>query len=616
MPGSSVVRSVELNPPAVASPKAGSSKPGSSKPGLSRLGSSGGSPPVADPSRLGSSPLLGLSVLKNGLGQLTPEQLRGALANFLPKGATAAEQVRAVEAGLKSPAAQAIRDAMARWIVDSVVPVERLVPKAYENWRPPVRDAMMFVVTHLSPARLAPKLLEQLQLPPKTTAEDRLLRLIAKVPGLQKLGQVIARNQHLRPALRHALERLENGIRDVRPEDVVAIVQKELGPRVEKYSVKIATSILSEASVSAVIRFTWLDPSTGKRERGVFKVLKPHIPEYFAEDMDYLQGLAQFFSDQHRNYGFPPNLLPDTFKKVRRLLRHEVNFLREQKTLLEAWNLYRSYSTKGIRVPRLIQPLSTSRTTALTEERGIKVTNAAARLPASRRRKIAEQLIEALVAVPLLTTQEDAIFHGDPHAGNLLYNNRTGELTIIDWALRERLSREQRRHLALLFLLVTLRDPVGTSNEVLALTQQHIRSNSPKGRIVAELVAHFLDELPAARFSSGVDAMRLLERLAMKDVKFPGPLIMLSKVMFTLDGIMGDIEGGDTGVGFGLTIARHVAQHWIKNREEFRSPLMKRDWITLQCSALLYSSRLWLKGEQALLDRFLPPASKAVANAT
>ena len=252
------------------------------------------------------------------------------------------------------------------------------------------------------------------------------------------------------------------------------------------------------------------NPESGRRERGVFKVLKPHIPEYFAEDMDYLQGLAQYFADRHHNYGFPANLLPDTFKKVRRLLKHEVNFPREQKTLVEAWNLYRSM--KGVRVPRLIQPLCTSRITAMTEERGIKVTNAAARLPAARRRKVAEQLIEALIAVPLLAAQEDAIFHGDPHAGNLLYDNRTGELTIIDWALRERLSREQRRHLALLFLMVSLRDPVGTCNEVLALTQPHIRRASPKGRMIAEMVRNFLDELPVWRLPSGADAMRLLER--------------------------------------------------------------------------------------------------------
>ena len=535
-----------------------------------------------------------------------PEQLRAALANFLPKGASPAEQISAIEAGLRSPMGQSMRDAMAKWIVDAIIPVDRLVPKAYENWRPPVRDAMMFVVAHLSPARLAPKLVEQLELPPGTTAEQRLLRLIAKVPGLQKLGQVIARNQHLRPALRNALARLENGIRDVRPQDVVTIIRRELGPRVEKYSVKIANVILSEASVSAVVRFTWIDPATGKRERGVFKVLKPHIPEYFAEDMDYLQGLAQYFSDQHRHYGFPRNLLPDTFRKVRRLLRHEVNFPREQKTLVEAGNLYRSM--KGVRVPRLIQPLCTRRITALTEEKGIKVTSAAAHLPAARRKEIAGQLIEALVAVPLLAAQEDAIFHGDPHAGNLLYNNRTGELTIIDWALRERLSRDQRRHLALLFLLVTLRDPLGACNEVLALTQQHIRSSSSRGQMVAGLVKRFLDELPV-RSSSGVDAMLLLERLAMQGIKFPGPLIMLSKVMFTLDGILGDI--GASGTGMNITVARHVAQHWVRHRKEFRSPLMKRDWITLQCSALLFGGRMWLKGEQALLDRLLPAGSTA-----
>jgi len=132
--------------------------------------------------------------------------------------------------------------------------------------------------------------------------------------------------------------------------------------------------------------------------------------------------------------------------------------------------------------------------------------------------------------------------------------------------------------------------------------------------MVAEFVTHFLGELPVVRLPSGVDAMLLLERLAMKGVKFPGPLIMLSKVMFTLDGILNDIGGSDSGLGF--AIARHVAQHWITNRKEFHSPLKTRDWVTLQCSALLYTGRLWLQCEQAILDRLLPAASAASAATT
>jgi len=547
--------------------------------------------------------------IATGVAWLAPPDWRAAVERFLPQGATTVEKVSAIEAGLRSPLGQSLRDAMARWIVDEIVPVERLVPQPYLEWRSPVRDSMMFVVAHLSPARLAPKILEQIELPPNTSVEERLLRLIAKVPGLQKLGQVIARNQHLHPALRKALAKLENGIRDVNPEDMRAIIHKELGEKVDKFSVEVSTDILKEASVSAVIRFTWRNLGTGRRQRGVFKVLKPHIPQYFKEDMEYLQGLAEYFGDRHDAYGFPAHLLPDTFQKVRRLLRHEVNFRREQKTLVEAGALYRSY--RHIRVPEVIQELCTPAITALTEERGIKVTSAVARLPANTRRKVAEQLLEALIAVPLLSSVQEAVFHGDPHAGNLLYDSRTGKLVILDWALRERLGREPRRHLALMFLLVSLRDPVGVCNEILALSRPVIRITSRQGRIIRKSVYEFLESLPASQLPSAGDAMRLLEHVAVQGIKFPGPLIMLSKVMFTLEGILGDMLGADTDIGF--TIARHVALHWLSHRSEFRSPLRKRDWVTLQCSALLFPSRWGIRWQQTMLNRWLTdkPASAA-----
>lgn len=545
------------------------------------------------------------SAIESYFRELPPEQLQAALADFLPHDAPVAERIRAVEEGLRSPLGQSLRDAMARWIVEQTIPVKKLVPEAYAKWRPPVRDAMMFVVSRLSPARLAPKLLEQMELPAKTSSEVRLLRLIAKVPGLQKLGQVLARNQHLRPALRTELAKLENGIRDVRPEDIRTIIENDLGPQLVTFAVKIEPAILSEGSVSAVVRFSWRDPGTGRRERGVFKVLKPHIPEYFAEDMDYLQGLAHFFASQYRNYGFPKHVIPDTFKKVRRLLQQEVNFVREQKTLLEAWTQYRSVS--GVRVPRLIQPLCTPRITAMTAERGVKITNAAARQPAWRRKRMAEQLIEAYVAIPLFAAKEEAIFHGDPHAGNLLYDNKSGELTIIDWALRERLGREQRRHLALLFLMVGLRDPVGAYQEIVELSQGRIRSGSPRGQSLRDLVRSFLDELPITRLPSSVDAMRLLERAALMGIRFPPALILLSKVVFTLDGVLEDIGGSSTGMGF--TIAGQFAQNWLTNWSAFRSPLNSADWMKLQCSALLYGSRVWVQGEQRMLRRLWSKAS-------
>jgi ubiquinone biosynthesis protein len=542
------------------------------------------------------------SLIEAQLRSMAPEQLRTALEAFLPANATREKRIATIEAGLRSPAGQSLREAMARWIVEEVVPVEALVPQTYVKWRPPVRDAMKFVVTHLSAGRLAPKLLEQLEAPTRTSPEKRLLLLIAKVPGLQKLGQVIARNRHLGPALRIALAKLENGIRDVQPEEICEIIRRQLGTRLNKFEVRIKPAILSEASVSAVVRFTWRNPDSGHRELGVFKVLKPHIPACFAEDMEFLHDLAHWFGTRHQEYGFPRHLISDTFRKVRRLLQHEVNFVREQKTLLEAWTLYQPMS--GVRVPRLIPQLSTPTITAMSEEAGGKVTNVAVHLPPWQRKKMAEQILESLVAVPLFASDQESVFHGDPHAGNLLYDHEHNELVIVDWALRERLSREQRRHLALLFLTVSLRDPVGASDAIQAMAQRPVRRHSRQALVIRETVGQFLDRMPPTRLPSGADVMRLLEMVAVKGIRFPGPLIMLSKVLLTLDGILEDVAGSGTDIG--LAIAVLLARHWVKNRKAFRSPIGARDLLGLQCSALLYGSRMWLRCEQALLDRVLP----------
>src|SRR5208282_2329962 len=71
-------------------------------------------------------PMLDASVIEAGLRQLPPQQLRTAIAHFLPQGATKDDRISAIEDVLRSPAGQSLRDAMARWIVDEIVPVERL----------------------------------------------------------------------------------------------------------------------------------------------------------------------------------------------------------------------------------------------------------------------------------------------------------------------------------------------------------------------------------------------------------------------------------------------------------------------------------------------------------
>ena len=542
--------------------------------------------------------MAGFPLIDEEPANLSPGEVVFAL---LSRDAGTAERIKAIEEVLDGPAGQRFRDEMAGWVLQ-FLPVEALVPELYLQWRPLVRDAMRFMMTHLSSARLAPKLVEQIELSPDTKPEVRLLRLIAKVPGLQKLGQVLARNKHLPAPLRAALSELENGISDVHAEEVRAIILDELGPQLDAWAVEIEPTIFSEASVSAVVRFTCRDPSTRRRERGVFKVLKPYIPECFAEDMDLLAQLAKYLGSRHREYSFAPHVLPDTFNDVRRLLQHEVDFTREQATLVKAAQLYTS--VPGVRVPRVIQSLCTYGITAITEEYGKKVTDAVVRMPPWRRAQVSKQLVDALIAIPLFASIGDVMFHADPHAGNLLYDQRRGDLVILDWALTEHLSRSERRHLAMLFLMIVLRDPVGACDAIQGLSPRRGRREKSKARRIRDCVTRFMNELPVRHIPGAVDAMNLLETIAFEGIRLPASLVMFRKALFTLDGILHDIGAPDFSME--SVMLRHIFQNWTGSWKTIGSPLSFQDWMLVQCSALLFPGRLCLQGAQTMLERQRP----------
>jgi predicted unusual protein kinase regulating ubiquinone biosynthesis (AarF/ABC1/UbiB family) len=159
--------------------------------------------------------------------------------------------------------------------------------------------------------------------------------------------------------------------------------------------------------------------------------------------------------------------------------------------------------------------------------------------------------------------------------------------------------------------MVALRDTAGVLNQIMALAQHRPKSNALLFRRTHQIIAEFIDAMPTSSLPSAADAMRLLESVAMQGLKFPASLIILSKIMLTLEGILGDLVGSDMAMG--MSVARHVALHWMSHRSEFRSPLTKTDWFTLQCSALLLASRLGIQWQQTMLKRWLTPKPATAA---
>ena len=512
--------------------------------------------------------------------------LHPGVSSLLTSSATAAEKISLVQTALEGGDSDVWRKELGEWAA-RMVPVELLVPEVHREWRPLVREGIGFVVSRLSASRLAPKIVEQLELGMNVPAEDRLLRFIAKVPGLQKIGQVLARNRQLHPRVRRALIKLENGISDVSIEEIGSIIRCDLRAEMEGYEIRLASRILSEASVSAVVRFSWRNPATRHRERGVFKVLKPHIKSCYAEDMKILGGLGRYLARRRHVTGARLRRLVETLTEIRLLLEREVDFPREQATLAGALNEYRTLP--GVRIPRLIPSLSTATITALTFEPGKKVTEVG-RLPGQSRVEVAERVAKALLAVPALSREKDAIFHADPHAGNLLYDKRRNELVILDWALTERLSRRQRKSVVLLVLMLMLRDADGMTKAIGELCQGKIGEDRAQTQHIRAHVDDLLSKLPLAKLPGPMEALRLLDRIAMDGARFSGSLLMFRKAAFTLEGVVEDTA--HSRVRLDTLFADYAVTHWKETIASLFLLFSPRDWLAVEWSALTFTSRV------------------------
>ena len=107
-----------------------------------------------------------------------------------------AERIATVEAALKSKRGAYWRGEIGRWI-GRLVPVEILVPDSAQRWRPLVRDAFQFLFERLSDRRLATKVVQQFELSADTPPEQRLLRLVNKMPGLKQVKSWISQAKKL-----------------------------------------------------------------------------------------------------------------------------------------------------------------------------------------------------------------------------------------------------------------------------------------------------------------------------------------------------------------------------------------------------------------------------------
>jgi ubiquinone biosynthesis protein len=427
---------------------------------------------------------------------------------------------------------------VAREIVDRTRP-QQAVPETYAQYRPVVRDGIEFFLSRVRRPRLVELIASQLKLPPDTAPEQRLLELAKRFPTLHKLGQTIARNPGLDPQVKKWLIHLEHGRYGTPMDGLMARIDDLVERSGERGQLAVAPDILAEASVGAVIPFEKASAGSKAALRGVFKILRPGVRSQVEEELAILEATARFFEDHRSRYPLKNLQFLDLFHEVRQRLVREIDVAAEQDHLAEAAGFYSGQS--DVKIPQRL-PFSTDTVTAMTFLEGPKITDAD--LTSAQRRRIATLLFDALICKPLFSRRPASLFHGDPHAGNILAlrNAATGRLGIglVDWSLAGHLSKPERIRAAQLIQAVFKSDLSGIRRTVTALNQGPTMDTHGRRQFRQRL----LDLMRSTDFASRPlvgRSFKLLEHLALEGFVFPADLMLFGKAIFTLEGVLNDL---------------------------------------------------------------------------
>lgn len=418
--------------------------------------------------------------------------------------------------------------ARVRSLVESL-DVEQILPQCYAAYRPLLVDGLCFFLERISAHRLAEILSDQFELAEDTSFADRVLALLHRCPSLHKLGQLVSRDRRLSQALRQRLQRLESVPPTTRLDDLPRAVRDELE---NIGDIELSPHPLAEASVAVVLPFTWHEKGSVDPRHGVFKVLKPGVEERLHEELEIWAELGAFLEERCEHHGLPRLDYRETLDSVRRLLRQEVHFEREQKHLAEAADFYAQDA--HVAIPRLL-PFCSRRITAMERVYGDKITDV--KVGSRDRITLADRVFESLVARPFWASTEVCRFHADPHAGNLFFT-LDERLAIFDWTLVGRLTKQQR-----VDLVQTVLGGITLNESRICLAVSRLGRTRPDESRLRDCVGAALKEVRQGCLPGFDWSQRLLDGIAASTgMGFPENLVLFRKALLTLSGVVADIS--------------------------------------------------------------------------
>lgn len=349
-------------------------------------------------------------------------------------------------------------------------------------------------------------------------------------PTFIKLGQILStRPDLIPPSWAEEFSRLQDNVSPVPGEQIIAVINAELGARVGELFEHIEPEALAAASIAQVHRARMKDGS-----EVVLKVLRPGIREVLAADMELLVLLAQFVERHFRDLGFSP---VETVDQFQRELRRETDYT------IEARSTERMRADfagdPDINFPRVYRAASTASVLCLEFIDGALLSRHGPEdFTAGERASIVRNGTRAVFRQCL----ELGFFHADPHPGNIVVlrdaDGNAGPICFIDCGMTAHIDPKTAQNLADIVQGAIAGEIDRVIDVVVAMTDADpmIATDRNFRAEVWEFISHFRSA-DLRSLQMGAMLREFFDKLQRNNLRCPADIVFLIKAITTIEGV-------------------------------------------------------------------------------
>ncbi|WP_156456476.1 ABC1 kinase family protein [Abyssisolibacter fermentans] len=438
--------------------------------------------------------------------------------------------------------------------------------------------------------------------------ENLRLALEELGPTYIKLGQILSTRSDIIPqSYILEFEKLQDSVKPLSYDVIHDILEENFGDKIDDVFIEIDHNPIASASIAQVHKAIMKDGT-----RVALKILRPNIREIMLSDMKILKRFSILAKLTPQGHIIDIKEAIDFFIDI---IEKELDLNKEAQNLDKFYE--NNIDSKLIKCPKVFKEYSNYDILVMEYIDGIKITNIN---KLKQEGYDLEEIASKLAYNFLKQVFEDGFFHGDPHPGNIIINNR--KIVFFDFGAIGIMDKDMQKDFNNLLLAIGSRDIQKMTHAVLKIGIKRGKINIRKlYSDIEEIYGQYIDEsllnINVVQIINDVTKAAKNNNIAM-----PVSIMMFVKGMMILEGVIEhlapDMSIMDVAIPYiqsNLIFNKDIKKEIIKQLNSvytsYRNTI-KLPTKTLEVLNTLNAGKLKIKLEHLRLERSVYRISKMI----